>query len=81
MSYMSVYFDEACRLSHIARDLSWDVGGNHEDEKLKQKLYTRLCQWEKESPSFFDPAGEPAPYVLLLRFVLHGLPGFDDVVN
>lgn len=75
-SYMSLYFDEACKLSYIARDVSWDVSHPHKDVKPKQEMFTRLLQWEKELPRFFDSVKEAAPYISMLRFVLPCLVPF-----
>ena len=69
-SNMSWYFDEACKLSYIARDASWDISRSYKRESLKQELYGRLCKWERELPRSFDPKEMPAPYIIILRYVM-----------
>ncbi|PWY67625.1 pathway-specific regulatory protein [Aspergillus sclerotioniger CBS 115572] len=76
-SYLSLYFDEACKLSFIARDISWnlsrtDTAGIDPDQR-KQDLYDQLCEWEGNLPDTFDPTGQPAPHLLLLRMRYHTL--------
>jgi hypothetical protein len=66
-SYMSSYFDEACKLSYIARDTSWAVLDTYKDYQLKNKLLGRLREWEKSLPQEFEPEEMPAPYILVLR--------------
>lgn len=68
--HMSRYFDEACKLSYIARDISWNMSCTHEDAKLKQEMYGRLRDWERELPRIFNPNEKPAPYIIILRLVL-----------
>lgn len=68
-SYLSQYFDEACRLSFIARDASWNILRT-DDGSIKRELYRRLCEWEKELPSTLKLKEDPAPYILILRFVV-----------
>lgn len=63
---MSLYFDEACKLSYIARDVSAEFSGAKDDPVPKEKMLARLFQWEKERPQFPDPTGVPAPHILLL---------------
>ncbi|GLA97348.1 hypothetical protein AtubIFM57143_004838 [Aspergillus tubingensis] len=76
-SYLNLYFDEACKLSFIARDISWslsrtDRSGTEPDQR-KQELYDRLSVWESNLPECFDPATRPAPHLLLLRMRYHTL--------
>lgn len=70
---MNQYFDEACTLSYIARDISRSAQIAVQKEldlnKVKQDVYNRLRQWEKDLPEIFNPEGRPAPHILLLRFV------------
>lgn len=70
-SWLSQYFDEACRLSVIARDISRGLEAHSEPDpdprSHKRALYDRLRRWEEELPSEFAPAQKPAPHILLLR--------------
>lgn len=68
-SYMSLYFDESCKLSYIARDMSWEMPRALRDVKVKQEMYSRLHEWESELPRIFEPSESPAPYILILRCV------------
>ncbi|GKZ24426.1 hypothetical protein AbraIFM66951_010482 [Aspergillus brasiliensis] len=76
-SYLSLYFDEACKLSFIARDISWDLSRTDrmgaEPDQRKQDLYDQLRAWESNLPECFDPATRPAPHLLLLRMRYHTL--------
>ena len=71
-SWMSQYFDEACKLSRIARDISrirrpdQDPGGNMNEPK--GVLYENLRRWEEELPEEFAADKRPASHVILLRF-------------
>lgn len=67
-SNMSLYFDEACKLSFIARDASWEISRAHRDG-TKQELYGRLCKWERELPRVFDLKETPAAYIIILKYV------------
>lgn len=69
-SNMSLYFDEACNLSYIARDTAWEMPRALKDVKLKQEVYGRLQEWGRKLPQAFDPRENPAPYILILLFVL-----------
>lgn len=72
-SYMNQYFDEACTLSYIARDISRSAQIAEQKEldlnKVKQDVYNRLRQWERDLPEIFNPERRPVPHILLLRFV------------
>ncbi|PYI02031.1 pathway-specific regulatory protein [Aspergillus sclerotiicarbonarius CBS 121057] len=76
-SYMSLYFDEACRLSFIARDISWNLSridtSEIDPDQGKQDLYDQLCQWEADLPDSFAPAERLAPHLVLLRMRYHTL--------
>ncbi|GKZ81166.1 hypothetical protein AnigIFM56816_005678 [Aspergillus niger] len=76
-SYLSQYFDEACKLSFIARDISWNLSrtdrSGAEPDQRKQELYDQLSVWESNLPECFDPATRPAPHLLLLRMRFHTL--------
>lgn len=69
-SYMSMYFDEACKLSYIARDTAWEMPRALKDVKLKHEVYGRLQEWRRKLPRIFEPRENPAPYILILWFVL-----------
>ncbi|KAL5343576.1 hypothetical protein BJX70DRAFT_393636 [Aspergillus crustosus] len=76
-SWLSQTFDEACRLSYIARDMSRILspqsrpGGDI--SKQKQDLYNQLHRWEASLPAIFSPSSQPAPHVILLRMRYHAL--------
>ncbi|KAJ5788218.1 pathway-specific regulatory protein [Penicillium paradoxum] len=76
-SHMALYFDEACNLSYIARDISKSVAIAEKDgvdlNKVKQDMYDRLCQWEADLPDTFKLTERPAPHVLLLGMRYHAL--------
>ncbi|PLB53597.1 pathway-specific regulatory protein [Aspergillus steynii IBT 23096] len=76
-SWMSQYFDEACRLSVIARDMSRGTHSHSEPDldlrPQKQALYARLRRWEEELPAAFAPAQRPASHIILLRMRYHAL--------
>jgi hypothetical protein len=73
-SHMSLYFEKACDLSYIARDISRNVAiaqqGTSEANMSKQENYNRLCQWESTLPEAFKLSEKPAPHILLLGFVI-----------
>lgn len=73
-SWLSQAFDEACKLSYIARDMSStlipradDPSGNTAEQK--RELYNKLRHWEENLPATFSLAERPAPHIILLRFV------------
>ncbi|EAW14949.1 transcription factor domain-containing protein [Aspergillus clavatus NRRL 1] len=72
-SFLSQYFDEACRLSFIARDLSRHLYQDprpHVDQyQGKKELEGKLREWEGQLPESFDPANRPPAHILLLWFV------------
>ncbi|KAJ5362971.1 pathway-specific regulatory protein, partial [Penicillium brevicompactum] len=76
-SYMNQYFDEACSLSYIARDISRSVQiaeqKNINVNEVKQDVYNRLREWEAKLPEVFNPKDNPAPHILLLRMRYHAL--------
>ncbi|OQE17676.1 hypothetical protein PENFLA_c023G08397 [Penicillium flavigenum] len=76
-SYLNIYFDEACNLSYISRDISRSVQiaqqAGFNPNEVKQENYNRLCQWEANLPSAFNPRERPAPHILLLRMRYHVL--------
>ncbi|KAJ5294061.1 pathway-specific regulatory protein [Penicillium antarcticum] len=76
-SYMSLYFDRACDLSYIARDISRTLPTEQKrasDVNMsKQENYKRLCEWRSSLPEAFDLSESPAPHILLLGMRYHAL--------
>ncbi|KAH2331674.1 hypothetical protein KXV44_006101 [Aspergillus fumigatus] len=76
-SFLSQYFDEACRLAFIARDVSHhlyqDPKPDATHHEQKRELYDRLQEWEAQLPGFFDPAGKPLAHILSLRMRYHAI--------
>ncbi|KAL4976891.1 hypothetical protein BDW66DRAFT_159327 [Aspergillus desertorum] len=77
-SWLSQTFDEACRLSYIARDMSRmlspkasDPTGNTPEQK--RELYNKLRDWEENLPATFMMKEKPAPHIILLRMRYHAL--------
>lgn len=74
---MNQYFDEACNLSYIARDISQSAKIAEETDldlnQVKQDVYNQLRQWEIDLPEIFNPERHPAPHILLLRFVISSM--------
>ncbi|RAH78941.1 hypothetical protein BO86DRAFT_402285 [Aspergillus japonicus CBS 114.51] len=77
LSYLSQYFDDACQLSDIARDISRSLSkeGNSAPgyNQRKRELYLRLRKWQRGLPPCFDPAEKPAPHIILLWMRYHTL--------
>ncbi|KAJ5389146.1 uncharacterized protein N7496_000214 [Penicillium cataractarum] len=77
-SYLSVYFDEACNLSTISRDISRSMfaGENTVLEPLQRQsrdaLYERLKRWDELLPEIFDWE-KVAPHVILLKMRYNAL--------
>jgi hypothetical protein len=73
-SHMSIYFDRACDLSYIARDISRTVSmtqqGKNDKKIAKEENYHRLCEWKSSLPEAFNSSEKPAPHILLLEFVI-----------
>ncbi|OQD70217.1 hypothetical protein PENDEC_c025G02945 [Penicillium decumbens] len=72
-SNMSLYFDESCKLSFIARDASGEMPRAPQGVKLKEEMYDRLQKWERELPRIFESRLCPAPYIFILRMRYHTL--------
>jgi hypothetical protein len=75
VSYLSLYFDEACNLSTIARDISRNMFA---DERLifegfdiprqsRQLLNERLNRWLEVLPEAFEDKLKPPPHIILLK--------------
>ena len=86
-AYLSQYFDEACNLSEMAKDISrrlfsGDTGGVARKRQVREGLYERLKRWYAALPEILGPGRKPPPYIILLRlspplpfyiFLLNGL--------
>ncbi|KAJ5143224.1 pathway-specific regulatory protein [Penicillium bovifimosum] len=76
-SWMALYFDEACNLAYIARDISKSLSTAQQEgidtQKAKQDMYDRLRQWEMNLPISFRLCERPAPHILLLMMRYHAL--------
>ncbi|KAL4903061.1 hypothetical protein BDW74DRAFT_56167 [Aspergillus multicolor] len=77
-SWLSQAFDEACRLSYIARDMSRTLSPKATNSAVntpeqKQALYNKLRHWEENLPATFSLHEKPAPHILLLRMRYHAL--------
>lgn len=73
-AYLSQYFDEACNLSEMAKDISrrlfsGDTGGVARKRQVREGLYERLKRWYAALPEILGPGRKPPPYIILLRFV------------
>ncbi|KAL5045865.1 hypothetical protein BDW71DRAFT_197894 [Aspergillus fruticulosus] len=77
-SWLSQTFDEACRLSYIARDMSQTLSPKSHDPagntvEQKRELYSKLRHWEENLPATFMVSEKPAPHIILLRMRYHSL--------
>ncbi|GFF43885.1 nitrogen assimilation transcription factor nirA [Aspergillus udagawae] len=76
-SFLSQYFDEACRLSFIARDISHHLYQEPKTDatqhERKKEFYDKLQDWEAELPDCFDPARKPPAHIILLRMRYHAI--------
>ncbi|OGM45393.1 pathway-specific regulatory protein [Aspergillus bombycis] len=76
-SWLSQYFDEACKLSYLARDISHHLYHETTTEtdqyRQKQVFFNKLRQWERALPDSFQVVKRPPPHVLLLRMRYHVL--------
>ncbi|KAL4882556.1 hypothetical protein BJY04DRAFT_206827 [Aspergillus karnatakaensis] len=77
-SWLSQTFDEACRLSYIARDMSLILSPSSrrpsgDIRQQKQSLFNDLHAWESALPPIFNPNSQPAPHIILLRMRYHAL--------
>lgn len=76
-SYLSQYFDEACNLSTIARDISRSMFSDSRSDNVlsgvprqsREELYRRIRRWHALLPEAFDPRHKPPPQIILLRCV------------
>lgn len=76
-SWLSQCFDEACKLSFIARDISRVLGSDSTDSQdraaRKEDFYHQLRRWLSDLPASFAPEMKPAPHIILLRMRYHAL--------
>lgn len=64
-SELSLYFDEACNLSTISRDISRSMFSSLEVHRLsREDLYERLLRWRELLPGEFE--GEMPPHLILI---------------
>ncbi|KAH8690074.1 putative C6 transcription factor [Talaromyces proteolyticus] len=74
-AYFVTYFDEACSLSEISRDISNTLftddetldDDKHQLSQTVELLYWRLKTWHESLPVEFNQAQKPAPHILLLH--------------
>lgn len=74
-SFFASYFDEACNLSTIARDISRSMFADHHvsaalgpiHRQSREALYDRLRRWHDLLPEGFDVRYKPAPHSILLQ--------------
>ena len=75
LSFFSQYFDEACNLSMIARDISRNMFADHRSKtglgpihrQSREDLYDRIRRWHDLLPEDFDVRYRPAPHIILLK--------------
>lgn len=73
-SYLSLYFDEACNLSTISRDISRSMFAGEQStlepmqRQSREVLFERLQRWNELLPGIFDWE-KVAPHVILLKSV------------
>ncbi|QQK43763.1 C6 transcription factor, putative [Penicillium digitatum] len=80
-SFFSQYFDEACNLSTIARDISRSMFADHRSNialgpihhQSREDLYDRICRWHELLPEDFDVRYRPAPHIILLKMRYNAL--------
>jgi hypothetical protein len=78
-SFFTSYFDEACNLSIIARDISRSMLADHRvstalgfiHRQSRKTLYDRLRGWHELLPEDFDVRYRPAPHIILLKYFTH----------
>ncbi|KAI1833065.1 transcriptional regulator family: Fungal Specific TF [Penicillium roqueforti] len=81
LSFFSQYFDEACNLSTIARDISRNMFADHRSKtglgpihrQSREDLYDRIRRWHDLLPEDFDVRYRPAPHIILLKMRYHAL--------
>lgn len=78
-SYLTLYFDEACNLSTIARDISRSMFAPERDSgftgfelvprQSREELFERLKRWHDLLPGDFADYSKPPPHLVLLKSV------------
>lgn len=76
-AFFVTYFDKACELSELAKDVSMTLFVDDNDidddkERLSaavDSLYSRLKKWRAALPKEFDLSNKPTPHILLLQYV------------
>lgn len=71
-SFWSVYFDEACNLSTIARDVSRSMFADDRvfqstQRQSRDHLYDRLRRWNELLPDLLDTKEKWPPHIILLK--------------
>lgn len=76
-SYLSLYFDEACNLSTIARDISRSMFAPERDSgstgfelvsrQSREELFDRLKRWHDLLPEPFADQSKPPAHLVLLK--------------
>ncbi|QGA12441.1 hypothetical protein EYB26_000085 [Talaromyces marneffei] len=75
--FFVTYFDKACTLSEIARDISITLFADEIDDDKERlsaavnSLYTRMKKWHESLPEEFHMSKKPAPHILLLHIRYH----------
>lgn len=78
-SYLTLYFDEACNLSMIARDISRSMFGPERESgffgfdliprQSREELFEKLKRWHDLLPQGFAGQSKPPPHLVLLKYV------------
>lgn len=72
-AFFVTYFDKACTLSEISRDISTTLFADEIDDDKERlsaavdSLYTRMKEWHESLPAEFHMSKRPAPHILLLQ--------------
>ncbi|GAM40038.1 hypothetical protein TCE0_034r12073 [Talaromyces pinophilus] len=72
-AFFVTYFDKACTLSEISRDISTTLFADEIDDDKERlsaavdSLYARMKNWHESLPEEFHMSKKPAPHILLLH--------------
>lgn len=72
-AFFVTYFDKACTLSEISRDISTRLFADEIDDDKERlsaavdSLYMRMKKWHESLPEEFHISKKPAPHILLLQ--------------